>query len=203
MRHQHKLINFTHTHTMTSIQYKQEQLINASYDGHLTIVERLLQDKRVDPSADDNKAIRWASDNGYLAVVERLLQDERVDPSANNNAAIQWAASNSRLAIVERLLQDDRVDPNVFHEAYISIDMKIDNFSEKSLNILSARLYKNFPTCSEIIHWKPRIDMYRKELFAIADDLTVVLDETLDNSGLQRNVWEMVYEYLEHKLPER
>jgi hypothetical protein len=48
-------------------------------NGHLAVVERLLQDERVDPSADDNYAVRWAAQNGHLAVVDRLLEDDRVD----------------------------------------------------------------------------------------------------------------------------
>jgi len=52
------------------------------------VVERLLQDDRVDPSARNNLAIRWANDHGRVKVVERLLQDDRVDPSANHNEAI-------------------------------------------------------------------------------------------------------------------
>jgi hypothetical protein len=174
---------------------------NASVRGHLAVVERLLQDPRVDPSAQNNGAIQLASINGHLAVVERLLQDERVDPSDDNNHAIQLASHHGHLAVVERLLQDERVDPNAFHKLYHRID--VEEFSEKSLMILAAKLSKDFPADSGIMNWKPRIDKYREELFAIADDLTVVLDETLDNSGLQRYVWEMVYKYLEHKLPEQ
>jgi hypothetical protein len=34
---------------------------------------------RVDPSARDNCAVRWAAQYGHLAVVERLLEDDRVD----------------------------------------------------------------------------------------------------------------------------
>jgi hypothetical protein len=84
----------------------------AAENGHLAVVERLLQDKRVDPSADDNYAVRWAAQNGHLAVVERLLQDKRVDPSADDNYAVRLAAENGHLAVVERLLQDERVDPS-------------------------------------------------------------------------------------------
>jgi hypothetical protein len=51
----------------------------ASKSGHLEVVERLLQDERVDPSARDNQAVRWAAENGYLTVVDRLLEDDRVD----------------------------------------------------------------------------------------------------------------------------
>ena len=82
----------------------------AAENGHLAVVERLLQDGRVDPSAYDNYAVRWAAENGHVAVVERLLQEERVDPSADDNRAVQWAAENGHLAVVDRLLEDDRVD---------------------------------------------------------------------------------------------
>jgi hypothetical protein len=34
---------------------------------------------RVDPSADNNYAVRQAAENGHLAVVDRLLEDNRVD----------------------------------------------------------------------------------------------------------------------------
>jgi Ankyrin repeats (3 copies) len=84
----------------------------AAENGHLTIVERLLLDERVDPSDWRNYAVRWAARNGHLAVVERLLLDPRVDPSANNSEAVRWTALNGHLAIVERLLLDSRVDPS-------------------------------------------------------------------------------------------
>jgi hypothetical protein len=54
----------------------------AARNGHLAIVERLLQDDRVDPSAEDNYAVRMAAENGHLAVVDRLLEDDRVDVAA-------------------------------------------------------------------------------------------------------------------------
>jgi hypothetical protein len=80
--------------------------------GHIAVLDRLLDDDRVDPSADDNCAVRWAATSGHLAVVMRLLQDVRVDPSASNNFAIWVAAACGHLAVVDRLLQDVRVDPS-------------------------------------------------------------------------------------------
>jgi hypothetical protein len=73
------------------------------------VVNRLLQDPRVDPSAQDNAAILEASGNGLIDVVNRLLQDLRVDPSAQDNQAIRWAFHNGRIDVVSRLLADDRV----------------------------------------------------------------------------------------------
>ena len=45
----------------------------------------LLADPRVDPSADNNYAIRWAAYNGHTEVVRLLLADPRVDPGAIAN----------------------------------------------------------------------------------------------------------------------
>lgn len=47
----------------------------------LKVVERLLQDPRVDPSDQKNEAIIKASMNCRLNFVKRLLQDARVDPN--------------------------------------------------------------------------------------------------------------------------
>ncbi len=74
------------------------------------MVNRLL--RHVDPSANDNEAIRSAAWKGHLDVVNRLLNDPRVDPSADHNYAIRWAASFGNLAVVNRLLEDTRVDPS-------------------------------------------------------------------------------------------
>jgi hypothetical protein len=73
-------------------------ITRASEKGHIGVIEILLQDSRVDPSADNNYgnielyshlrifiAIRMASEFGHIEVVKSLLQDSRVDPSADNN----------------------------------------------------------------------------------------------------------------------
>ena len=85
---------------------------HASENGYLGVVQLLLQDKRVDPSAANNWAIRLASENGHLEIVRLLLQDKRVDPSADNNYAIRYASQNGRLEVVKLLLHDKRVDPS-------------------------------------------------------------------------------------------
>lgn len=88
------------------------EFINASQNGNITVVNRLLDDHRVDPSADDNYAIAVASQAGHIAVVNRLLDDTRVDPSTDNNFAIRAASLNGHTPVVVRLLADPRVDPS-------------------------------------------------------------------------------------------
>ena len=62
--------------------YPAKTLCYASLNGYLEVVRELLKDSRVDPSADNNYAIRWASRYGHSGVVRELLRDRRVDPSA-------------------------------------------------------------------------------------------------------------------------
>ena len=107
-----------------TIERLQFGFMEAVRAGRVDVVEQLLQDRdasgrlcdrpcmRVDPSANNNEAIRCASVDGFVAVVNRLLQDPRVDPSANNNEAIRYASSDGHQAVVNRLLQDPRVDPS-------------------------------------------------------------------------------------------
>jgi ankyrin repeat protein len=66
----------------------------ASEYGRFQVVAMLLRDKRIDPSVQDNYAIRFASANGHKDVVELLLRDKRVDPTAYNNFAIHQAKKN-------------------------------------------------------------------------------------------------------------
>lgn len=91
---------------------KLTEFINASQNGDITAVNRLLDDHSVDPSAGDNYAIAMASQAGHIAVVNRLLDDARVDPSADNNFAIRAASLNGHTPVVVRLLADPRVDPS-------------------------------------------------------------------------------------------
>ena len=81
-------------------------------------VRLLLQDSRVDPSADDNLAIWRASYYGHAEVVRLLLADPRVDPSALNNMAIRFAIQKGHAEVVRLLLADPRVNPSAdYNEA--------------------------------------------------------------------------------------
>lgn len=52
-------------------------LDRASQNGHLEVIRLLLADSRVNPSANNNAAIRWASRHGYLEIVRLLESDPR------------------------------------------------------------------------------------------------------------------------------
>jgi ankyrin repeat protein len=71
-----------------------------------------LKDPRIDPSIQDNLAIRVACGHGYTELAKVLLQYICVDPSVRGNYAIRIASENGHKEIVEMLLQDKRVDPS-------------------------------------------------------------------------------------------
>ena len=64
----------------------------ASSDGNTDTVKRLLLDPNVDPTAEDNAAIRLACKNGHHEIVKALLEDSRANPGADS-IAFKWASS--------------------------------------------------------------------------------------------------------------
>ena len=88
-----------------------DSITEVSKYGLLGEVKRLL-DSGVDPSVNNNEAIRKASENGHTEVVKVLLADNRVDPSVRDNEAIREASYKDHSEIVKVLLADDRVDPS-------------------------------------------------------------------------------------------
>jgi ankyrin repeat protein len=80
--------------------------------GRESIVELLLADPRVDPSAKENEAIRVTCCNGNEGVAELLLADPRVDPSDKENEAIRQACLYGHTGAIQLLLADPRVDPS-------------------------------------------------------------------------------------------
>jgi hypothetical protein len=97
--------------------------------GHLYIVKLLLSDKRVNPSAESNGAIREACREGHSEIAKLLLSDKQVDPSDENDATMLHACFNhcldcccptsgsiplllGRSNTVKMLLNDRRVEPS-------------------------------------------------------------------------------------------
>jgi ankyrin repeat protein len=84
----------------------------ASENGQLGVVKLLLADKRVDPTVNNNKPIKKATQNGYPKVVKALLGwrggangEKKVDPTADdNNNAITIAKESDFLEILVLLI---------------------------------------------------------------------------------------------------
>ncbi|KAJ3076442.1 hypothetical protein HDU98_003306 [Podochytrium sp. JEL0797] len=89
--------------------------------GYLSAASMLLRDVElgVDPSADEEYAVRCSSESGHLGVVRMLLEDGRVDPTGKKNYAVRAAATFGHVEIVDMLLLDARVDPSDCNNAAV------------------------------------------------------------------------------------
>jgi ankyrin repeat protein len=97
------------------------ELYQAIGENDIDRVRILLQNPEVDPTADNNEALRYSSWKGHYEIVQLLLQDPRIDPSAHQNQALINAAVAGRTNIVELLLQDPRVNPSDSKNAAIEL----------------------------------------------------------------------------------
>lgn len=58
--------------------------------GHIDVVHELIRDPRVDPSVDENFAIRWASENGYATIVAELLKVDSSKPTFDTFTSLHY-----------------------------------------------------------------------------------------------------------------
>jgi hypothetical protein len=79
----------THPAGVNSSDIVNEAFKSAVCAGRVEVVKMLMYHPKVDPCANNNFAIRCASNNGRSEVVKLLLQHPNVDPSALDNEAIQ------------------------------------------------------------------------------------------------------------------
>lgn len=79
--------------------------------NRMRIFQLLLEDKRFDPTVEENNALRIAFKEGKINYAELLLKDERVDPSADDNHLIRYVSRYGYLEGAKLLLKDKRVDP--------------------------------------------------------------------------------------------
>ena len=132
------------------------------YRGHDEVVELLLENPRVDPSAEDNYAIRKASQAGEVEVVKLLLKDPRVDPSANYNDAIGIASRNGHHKVVELLLNDPRVDP-----------------TDEANEAIRMASYQGHHKVVEILVKDPRVDPSAGLGFARHQEIKQILEDAI------------------------
>jgi hypothetical protein len=126
---------------LNSVYYKIGMLCSSRL-GHVAVVDRLIQDNMIEPSAlNFSRAFKCAIENEHVEVVYRLLKDDiRINPSHNNDA-IRMVCENGNVEILNRLLQDSRVDPS----------------AENNIAIRIASQYGNIDVVDRLVQ-DPRVD---------------------------------------------
>lgn len=66
-------------------------IIYTAAHNHPKIIEILMNDLRVDPSARSNVACKYVAANGYLDSLKFRIKDKRVNPTDDNNTPLSAA----------------------------------------------------------------------------------------------------------------
>ncbi|KAJ3237765.1 hypothetical protein HDU81_009004 [Chytriomyces hyalinus] len=111
----------------------------ASENGHVDVLEQLLDNTSMDPRWNEslvlassaceghescvrlllrdgraqptNYALNRAAENGHAEVVRLLLKDPRLRLHATDNAPLKWSCENGHVPVVQLLLHDGRIHP--------------------------------------------------------------------------------------------
>lgn len=108
-----------------SLPLKINYLLRSAREGNYFLLDRILDDSRVDPSIYNNMAIIDAIKNGHANVVQRLLMDPRVDPNADGNVAFEKAIINNDIATVSVILNSDRFKSNKPFDVFVQISIDL------------------------------------------------------------------------------
>jgi hypothetical protein len=98
---------------------KQKDFYNAIINNNLKKAKKLLSNNKVNPSLDNNYAIRLSASCGYTSIVEILLNDKRVNPNVLRNIPLMDAITEGCFNVVELLLKDERFDPTDYNNTAI------------------------------------------------------------------------------------
>ena len=114
------------------------EFLSACVSGDYERVKSLIT--QINPSAEDNAAIGYASHDGHTEIVSLLLADPRVNPATNNNWPIRCASHNGHTEVVRLLLEDPRVDPSAYGGQ--AIRWARENGRIEIVNLLTEHLYR-------------------------------------------------------------
>lgn len=89
------------------------KFIDYCRSGNTNAVKTLLKDDRVNPSINNNYAIKIACEYNHVKIVELLLDDDRVNPADNDNVAIGIACLNGHIEVIKLLLTNKDIDTNI------------------------------------------------------------------------------------------
>jgi len=83
-----------------------DKALDLAYEeGRTEIVKFLLKNESLDPSSNDNYAIKTAVKNGHTELVKELLKDDRIDPTVDSNDSIKIAFRRNFFEVVKVLAQ--------------------------------------------------------------------------------------------------
>jgi hypothetical protein len=141
------------------------------------LMKLLLENPKIDPTINHNRAIFLAVKHGSVEVVKLLLEDPRVDPTIDNNYLIKYAVNVGEIDKVKLLLTYPKVNPgatnnyailravdngNIEIIKLLSADPRVDASASNNLAIKTAAdksiKYKKYDEIIRILLEHPRVD---------------------------------------------
>jgi hypothetical protein len=138
-----------------------EALFCAAIDcGHSNLV-RLMLDRGVDPSIEDDKAIAAASRNGDFAVVKA-----RVDPSGRGNLTYKHAALGKYTEVADLIFEDHRVRAHICNDI-VTTPASVRNGNASAHNAL-LETDVMYQCALDFFHnYRPKVELEDHDLFAL------------------------------------
>ncbi|KAK8130633.1 hypothetical protein PG999_003013 [Apiospora kogelbergensis] len=118
-----------------------DPIFKTSWEGELSIVQRLLASGRVDPNPADKNGITplyLAVKNGASCIVKAILKCSKIGPDAdgdNGGTLLSLAASEGHGGVVEVLLRTWKIDINAIYGEYTALSLAASKgrWSDKSV----------------------------------------------------------------------
>lgn len=96
----------------------------------------LLENKKLDPSIDDNNIIKIASKYKCTDIIEKLLKHRRTDVNADDNYVFRAAIVKNNVELVKILLKDKKVKLNTYESDNDLVVVAVKNNNTEILKIL-------------------------------------------------------------------
>ncbi len=80
--------------------------------NHCVILQKMVEEKKIDPSLDGNQALIETSRRGETDTVQFLLRDRRVNAATRQNLPLCFASENGHVEVINCLLREFGVKPN-------------------------------------------------------------------------------------------
>lgn len=145
----------------------------------------------IDPTANDNAAIRCAAQLGHTEIVSILLADLRVNPASRHNFPIRWASENGHAEVVKLLLANKRVNPadcenyalrkasKKGHTQIVRLLLKDDRVDPTEKNFDAILWSIHFPKIHTLLLTDHRVNLKEKGSIKVGDYEYVYLDGTI------------------------